>query len=295
MSSQEACCFENKSAVVSFRLQMFYPVGWNLFLLSLLLLLIIPLHSFDIELTVLIPANERECFHQPLEAGKTIEIEYEVVVGGDNDINYWFYSPSNRLLHSDFKKRDGHHTLKLEETGEYRFCFDNSFSRFSQKQVYFSLSPAYDNDQSHHDQANEPWMTDMEKDDLGELQEKVADLKVGFLARLSCSETRDGHEKEIADAARMILSAKMHTLSIKISSTSNGETAFVFDALLTLLLAYLTPGWIHWHFSEILSACPIVHQGLVLFDAMSTLLSSVFTHGDLMPGLFVPLKNSLSE
>lgn len=166
---------------------MFHRLVWNLFLLFLSLL-IVPLQTFDIELTVLIPANQRECFHQPFDAGKTIEIEYEVLAGGDMDINYWFYSPTNRVLHTDFKKRDGHQTLKLEETGEYRFCFDNSFSRFSQKQVYFSLRPAYDENEPHDDQAAEAWMSDMEKDDLGDLQTKVKDLKVGFLALVFRSE-----------------------------------------------------------------------------------------------------------
>ena len=136
------------------------------------------LHSFDIELTVLIPANQRECFHQTMDAGRTIEVEYEVLAGGDIDINYWFYSPSNRVLQSDFKKRDGHQTLKLEESGEYRFCFDNSFSRFSQKQVYFSLRPIYEQGRDKIDQGSEDWMSDMVKDDLGDLQSKTQDLKV---------------------------------------------------------------------------------------------------------------------
>jgi p24 family protein gamma-1 len=167
---------------------MFHRIVLNLSLVFLCLL-IVPLHTFDVELTILIPANQRECFHQQLETGKTIEIEYEVLAGGDMDINYWFYSPTNRVLHTDFKKGDGHQTLKLEETGEYRLCFDNSFSRFSQKQVYFSLRPTYDENQSHDDEGAESWMSDMEKDDLGDLQNKVKELKVGFLALIFCSES----------------------------------------------------------------------------------------------------------
>ena len=152
---------------------MFYKLSLNLFLIFFLNILVIPFNAFDIELTVLVPANQRECFHQILETGKTIEVEYEVVAGGDIDINYWFYSPTNRVLQSDFKKRDGHQTLKLEETGEYRFCFDNSFSRFSQKQVYFSLRPINDNDH-----VTESWMNTMDKDELGDMQSKIQDIRV---------------------------------------------------------------------------------------------------------------------
>ena len=146
-------------------------------LLVLFFVFIVRLDAFDIELTVLIPANQRECFHQVLEVGKTIESEYEVLAGGDFDVNFWIYSPTNRILKSDYKKRDGHQTFKLEESGEYRFCFDNSFSRFSDKQVYFSLRPIYEEgQQSEH--PDEEWIKQMAKDDLGELQNKVQDLKV---------------------------------------------------------------------------------------------------------------------
>jgi len=156
---------------------MFYKLNLNL-IIVFLITLVIPLYAFDIELTVLVPANQRECFHQILEAGKTIEVEYEVLAGGDLDINYWFYSPTNRVLQSDVKKRDGHQTLKLEETGEYRFCLDNSFSRFSQKQVYFSLRPINEPGQNENDRATEGWMNSVDKDELGDLQSKIQDIKV---------------------------------------------------------------------------------------------------------------------
>jgi len=154
---------------------MFYNLNFFVFFLTLL---VIPLYAFDIELTIIIPANQRECFHQVIEMGQTVEIQYEVLAGGDIDINYWFYSPTNRVLQSDLKKGDGHQTLKLEETGEYRFCFDNSFSRFSQKQVYFSLRPINEQGQNGNDRMTESWMNLMDKDELGDLQSKVADIKV---------------------------------------------------------------------------------------------------------------------
>ena len=155
-------------------------MNFNVFLLFLTIL-ITDISTFDIELTVLIPASERECFHQDLEAGKTVEIEYEVIAGGDVDINYWFYSPTNRVLQSDFKKRDGHQTLKLEETGEYRFCFDNSMSRFNQKQVYFSLRLTNEQGHNENDRVTQPWMKDIDRDDLGDLQNKIQEIKVCFL------------------------------------------------------------------------------------------------------------------
>jgi protein ERP2 len=156
---------------------MFYKINFNIILLFLIIL-IVPFHAFDIELTVLIPATQRECFFHVLETGKTVEIEYEVLAGGDIDINYWLYSPTNRVLQSDANKRDGHQTLKLEETGEYQFCFDNSISRFHQKQVYFSLRLLNEQGHNENDRVTESWMNDMDRDDLGDLQSKIQDIKV---------------------------------------------------------------------------------------------------------------------
>ncbi|CAF0997151.1 unnamed protein product [Rotaria sordida] len=155
---------------------MFYKLNFNLFFF-LFITLVIPLYGLDIELTIIIPANQRECFHQILEQNKKIEIEYEVLAGGDIDINYWFYSPTNRILQTEFKKHDGHQRLKLEETGEYRFCFDNSFSRFSQKQVYFSLRSFNEQGIVEKDDVTESWINSMDKDELGDLQDKIQDIK----------------------------------------------------------------------------------------------------------------------
>jgi protein ERP2 len=157
---------------------MFYKLNFNIFLI---LILIIPLHTFDIELTILIPASQRECFYQVLETGKTIETQYEVLAGGDVDINYFFYSPTTRVLQADFKKRDGHQTLKLEETGEYQFCFDNSVSRFHQKQVYFSLRLINEQGHNENDRVTESWMNTIDRDDLGDLQNKIQEFKVCFM------------------------------------------------------------------------------------------------------------------
>ena len=156
---------------------MFNKRNLGIFLL-LVTLYISSIHTFDIELTIQIPAGQRECFYHVLETGKTVEIEYEVLAGGDIDINYWFYSPTKRVLQSDFNKRDGHQTLKLEETGEYQFCLDNSGSRFNQKQVYFSLRLINEQGHNENDRVTEAWMNNVDRDDLGDLQNKIQEIKV---------------------------------------------------------------------------------------------------------------------
>jgi len=41
--------------------------------------------------------------------------------------------------------------LKASETGDYSFCFDNSFSQFSKKTIFFDLYVAGDDDDDDDD------------------------------------------------------------------------------------------------------------------------------------------------
>lgn len=91
------------------------------------------------ELSVVIEPNSRECFHQYLEKDLNVYIDFQVIAGGELDISFWLNSPSNRVIINEFKKNIGQNHFKTDEVGEYRLCFDNSFSRFAQKQVFFYL------------------------------------------------------------------------------------------------------------------------------------------------------------
>lgn len=129
------------------------------------------------EIAVIIEPGARECFHQFLISGLNMETDYQVISGGELDISYWITTPSNRILFTEAKKQGGQFQFKSEETGEYRFCFDNSFSRFAKKQVFFYLSsndafidPIFP--QSAVDSLNR-----LAKDDLGELSDKLSNFQ----------------------------------------------------------------------------------------------------------------------
>jgi protein ERP2 len=112
------------------------------FLLGFLIFLILNasrVSSINTEFSVVVEAGSRECFYQNLKEGLEIYFDYQVIQGGELDITFWLNSPSNRILITDLKKDLGQHKFKTEENGEFRFCFDNSFSRFAQKQVFFYM------------------------------------------------------------------------------------------------------------------------------------------------------------
>ncbi|XP_071955907.1 transmembrane emp24 domain-containing protein 5-like [Antedon mediterranea] len=102
--------------------------------------------SVEIDMTVLVPAGRRECFYQPIKAKQTLDFEFQVIEGGDLDINFLLRSPSNKAVATEARKAEGIYTRTTQETGDYLFCFDNTFSRISSKTVFFDLALDYDSE-----------------------------------------------------------------------------------------------------------------------------------------------------
>lgn len=93
----------------------------------------------DMKFTFILPAGRTECFFQPTVRGDTLEFEYQVIAGSGLDVSFSLISPSGHRLFSEFRKSDGLHMVDPTEDGDYRLCFDNSFSQMSLKMVYFEL------------------------------------------------------------------------------------------------------------------------------------------------------------
>jgi protein ERP2 len=96
--------------------------------------------EYHTELSIVVEPGLRECLHQHLTTNLNIDTDFQVISGGELDVSFWVSSPSNRVLLTDVKKQSGQYHFKTEEDGEYRFCFDNSFSRFASKQVFFYVA-----------------------------------------------------------------------------------------------------------------------------------------------------------
>ncbi|XP_076841980.1 transmembrane emp24 domain-containing protein 1b [Brachyhypopomus gauderio] len=93
----------------------------------------------DSELTFLLPAGATECFFQTAQKNGTLEVEYQVIAGAGMDVDFTVFSPQGMQLISEFRRSDGVHMVESTEDGDYRICFDNSFSRFSEKMVFFEI------------------------------------------------------------------------------------------------------------------------------------------------------------
>ncbi|KAH0507267.1 Transmembrane emp24 domain-containing protein 1 [Microtus ochrogaster] len=93
----------------------------------------------DGEFTFLLPAGRKQCFYQSAPANASLETEYQVIGGAGLDVDFTLESPQGVLLVSESRKADGVHTVEPTEAGDYRLCFDNSFSTISEKLVFFEL------------------------------------------------------------------------------------------------------------------------------------------------------------
>ncbi|PSN55798.1 Transmembrane emp24 domain-containing protein 5 [Blattella germanica] len=85
-----------------------------IFLISLLK----SVNCLEKEMTVSIDPRREECFYETVTIGQVIDIEYQVIDGGQGeiDINFHLAAPSGRIIVADIKKpENSHRTLLLEE------------------------------------------------------------------------------------------------------------------------------------------------------------------------------------
>ncbi|CAK6968371.1 transmembrane emp24 domain-containing protein 1b [Scomber scombrus] len=93
----------------------------------------------DSEFTFLLQAGRSECFFQTAAKNGTMEVEYQVIAGAGMDVDFTIISPANIQLISESRRSDGVHVVDATEEGDYQICFDNTFSRFSEKMVFFEI------------------------------------------------------------------------------------------------------------------------------------------------------------
>jgi protein ERP2 len=96
------------------------------------------------EYTFELPDNEKQCFHEIIDKGIKSTIEFQVITGGNYDVDMELVGPNGQTLYKDTKKQYDSFTWTPDQKGEYRFCFSNEFSTFTHKVVYFDLQVGED-------------------------------------------------------------------------------------------------------------------------------------------------------
>jgi len=58
----------------------------------------------DNDLTIHIPPGSAECFYQTINKEKSVEIEYQVIAGGDLDVDFRLTGPNGKVIVAEGKK-----------------------------------------------------------------------------------------------------------------------------------------------------------------------------------------------
>ena len=109
------------------------------FLSNFLLLILVISHkqlANCVQLTFELPDNEVQCFYEHITKGVESVVEFQVVTGGNYDVDMIMKSPLGRVLYQDQKKQYDSFRFNADSDGEYEVCFSNEFSTFTHKLVF---------------------------------------------------------------------------------------------------------------------------------------------------------------
>jgi protein ERP2 len=90
----------------------------------------------SIELTFELPDNANQCFYEEIKAGVDMVVEYQVVTGGQYDVDAVLEDPQGKIVYKEARKQYDTHNFKTLVPGAYKLCFSNEFSTFSHKVIY---------------------------------------------------------------------------------------------------------------------------------------------------------------
>lgn len=170
------------------------------------------LHNFVVEcsereMTIVVEPGKRECFFLPTKLGKVVDIEYQVINGGhgDLDIGFDLAEPLGKILFADVKRSENIHRHEAHVDGDYRFCFDNTFSTFNSKTVFFIID---DNEASDPDDVignyglegltpNE--FIDMKMEDFNESVEKLSINLSKVRVFQELQRTKEARDRNVAE------------------------------------------------------------------------------------------------
>ncbi|XP_022595872.1 isocitrate dehydrogenase [NADP], mitochondrial-like isoform X2 [Seriola dumerili] len=94
---------------------------------------------FGTELTFELPDNDKQCFYEDLEKDVKFDIDFQVIAGGNYDVDCFVTDPQNNVLYNEKKKQYDSFSHTTTMKGVYQVCFSNEFSSFTHKTVYLEF------------------------------------------------------------------------------------------------------------------------------------------------------------
>jgi len=112
---------------------------WKKQLISSIYIFSLVQWAISVELTFDLPDSSHECFHQDIEKNRSATLEFQVVTGGQYDVDVSLEGPRGDIIYRQIKTQFDSHQFTASETGVYKVCFSNEFSTFSHKIVYMDF------------------------------------------------------------------------------------------------------------------------------------------------------------
>lgn len=91
------------------------------------------------ELTFELKDSAKECFYEEINKNTSATLEFQVVTGGQYDVDVTLEDPRKTIICQQVKMQFDSHTFTANHTGIYVVCFSNEFSTFSHKLVYMDF------------------------------------------------------------------------------------------------------------------------------------------------------------
>ncbi|CAG5853126.1 unnamed protein product [Menidia menidia] len=91
------------------------------------------------ELTFELPDNEKQCFYEELEKDVKFDLDFQVIAGGNYDVDCFVTDPQGNVLYNERKKQYDSFSHTTVMRGVYQVCFSNEFSTFTHKVVYLDF------------------------------------------------------------------------------------------------------------------------------------------------------------
>jgi protein ERP2 len=123
-------------------------VGWQDSLLAILGLAVVSCRADEHAFTYRLPPRHEECFYFEVKQGQSIELEFQVVSGGNLDLDYTLASPRGNIIERVSRQQDHLYEGNADQTGDYRMCLGNLFSSVTTKEVFILIMTDLDADDS---------------------------------------------------------------------------------------------------------------------------------------------------
>ncbi|KAI4830530.1 transmembrane emp24 domain-containing protein 3 [Pseudochaenichthys georgianus] len=149
---------------------------------------------FGSEITFELPDNDKQCFYEELEKDVKFDIDFQVIAGGNYDVDSFVTDPLNNVLYNEQKKQYDSFSHTTAMKGVYKVCFSNEFSTFSDKTVYLDFRHG-DEEPIIQTMTGPVALTQMESScvSIHEILKAVADSQTWYRLREAHDRTRAEH------------------------------------------------------------------------------------------------------